>query len=85
MLKFKEFTIKRPITQIEIESGADAIYTLCQLEKYFGYREIEILKDLKTVEINHDVPSGYKILRFYDSNGNGFEGGKTPNGYSITC
>ena len=85
MLKFKEFEIARPITEIEIENGADAIYTLLQLEKYFGYREIEILKDLKSIEINHEVPQGYHILRFFNSGGEGFEGGRTPNGYSITC
>jgi len=85
MLKFKEFEIARPITEIEIENGADAIYTLLQLEKHFGYREIEILKDLKSIEINHEVPQGYHILRFFNSDGEGFEGGKTPHGYSITC
>lgn len=85
MIRFSKFSIKRLITEIDIEQGSDAIFILLRLEKYFGYREIEILKDLKTIEINHEVPTGYHILRFYDSNGNGFEGGKTPNGYSITC
>jgi hypothetical protein len=30
------------------------------------------------------VPEGYTIYRFFDKDGNGFEAGKTPNGYSIT-
>lgn len=78
------FKIQRSIDQITIESGSDAIFTLMKLESQINYREMEILKDLVEIKINHDVPSGYHILEFYDSQGNGFEGGKTPYGYSIT-
>lgn len=86
MLKLTGFEIDRPITEIDIENDSDAIYTILRLEKEvgFGYREIEILKDLKTIEINHDTPQGYHILKFYDSNGCSFEAGQTPNGYKIT-
>jgi hypothetical protein len=50
----------------------------------FGYREIEILNNLESIERNYEVPEGYYILRFFDKDDNGFEAGKTPNGYSIT-
>ena len=75
---------KIPIESTEIEPGSVAIFTLCKLESQLEYREIEILKDLKVVKINHEVPAGYHILEFYDSQGKGFEAGKTPSGYSIT-
>ena len=58
--------------------------TVKSLSNQFAYRENAIIKDLASIEINKEVPEGYYILRFYDSKGNGFEGGKTPNGYSVT-
>ena len=78
------FKIKRSIDKIIIESGSDAIHTLLKLESQINYREMAILIDLVEIKINHDTPIGYHILEFYDSNGNGFEGGKTPSGYGIT-
>ena len=89
MLKLKNetvgaFKIKRNINEIRIENGADAIHTILKLESQFNEREKEILQDLIEIRINHNVPTGYHILEFYDSKGNGFEGGKTPHGYSIT-
>ena len=67
------------------ESQAKTIISIFKSRKELGFRENEILNDITTIEKNNDVPEGYIIYGFYDSNGNGFEGGKTPNGYSITC
>ena len=50
----------------------------------FGYREIEILENLESIERNYNVPNGYYILRFFHKDGNIFEAGMTPNGYKIT-
>ena len=54
------------------------------LNKELCYRENEILSDLKTVIKKKDIPNNYLIYEFYNSNGEGFEGGYTPNGMSIT-
>ena len=47
-------------------------------------REFEILENIAEIRKNENVPEGYFILEFYGYNGNGFEAGKTPSGYSIT-
>lgn len=49
-----------------------------------SYRELEILNDLKAIERNGNVPSNYIIYEFYNSKGEGFEAGVTPNGVGIT-
>ena len=53
-------------------------------KKCFNYRELEILRNLTEVIKKIDVPSHYFIYEFYDSEGNGFEAGYTPNGMGIT-
>ena len=45
---------------------------------------MEILNNLTEVIKKKDVPSNYLIYEFYDSEGNGFEAGYTPNGMGIT-
>lgn len=55
------------------------------IKKDISYRERFILDDLKEVIKKDSVPEGYFILEFYASNGEGFEAGLTPHGYSITC
>ena len=50
----------------------------------FAYREIEILNDLTEVAKKKDAPSNYLIYEFYNSKGEGFEAGYTPNGMGIT-
>jgi len=50
-----------------------------------SYRENTILQNLAEVQKNDKVPEGYLIYSFYSVNGNGFEAGQTPSGYSITC
>ena len=53
-------------------------------KKCFNYRELEILSNLTEVIKKIDVPSNYLIYEFYDSEGDGFEAGYTPNGMRIT-
>lgn len=50
----------------------------------FAYRELEILNDLVEVAKKKDAPSNYLIYEFYNSKGEGFEAGYTPNGMGIT-
>ena len=47
-------------------------------------REFSILENIEEIKQNKEVPKGYFILEFYGYNGNGFEAGLTPSGYSIT-
>jgi len=65
-------------------SQFDIRHTIKGIKKDIGYREQNILDNLDSIEQNTEVPEGYRIFRFFDKNGNGFEAGKTPNGYSIT-
>lgn len=69
------------------ENGANegtAKMIINMLKNEFGYREKEILLNLKSVEQNKEVPEGYTIYRFYNKNGEGFEAGSTPTGYRVT-
>jgi hypothetical protein len=74
-------------TNVRFTNGANkatAEIILKGVAKDLGYREEAILADLAEVEQNAEVPNDYIIYDFYDSNGDGFEAGKTPAGYSIT-
>lgn len=82
---FQSYNIKDSLQRAyDLIHDMDIATIIHKLEHEFGYRETEILKDCANIERNYEVPKGYHILRFYDSKGNGFECGKTPNGYSIT-
>jgi hypothetical protein len=50
-----------------------------------GFRELDILENLTEIEKNNHVPTDYTIYKFFNEFGDGFEAGKTPRGYSVTC
>lgn len=54
------------------------------ISKDLAERENNILDNLAEVEQNNYVPAGYTIYEFCDKNGDSFEAGKTPAGYSVT-
>jgi hypothetical protein len=73
---------------IKFKNGANketARTILDGIKKDISFRENTIVQNLATVERNKETPAGYIIYSFFDNAGNGFEAGKTPAGYSITC
>ena len=76
------------INSVKFTNGANietAKTMLDGVKKDISYRENTIMQNLSSVEKNNEVPKEYEIYSFYDVSGNGFEAGKTPSGYSITC
>jgi hypothetical protein len=73
--------------EVQYKNGADrqtAETIIKKLSDQFGFRELDILENLTTVEKNNNVPANYIIYKFFNEIGEGFEAGKTPRGYGVT-
>lgn len=73
--------------EVQYKNGANrqtAETIIKKLSDQFGFRELDILENLATVEKNNNVPSDYTIYKFFNEFGEGFEAGKTPSGYGVT-
>ncbi len=78
----------KSLKSVNFKNGANketAREILEGVKKDISCRENIILQNLASVEKNNEVPADYVIYSFFDQKGNGFEAGKTPLKYSITC
>jgi hypothetical protein len=84
-----QFTLNHIARQGKPQSIIKKISEALKRKDMLGYRELEILLNVKEVKQNTEVPNQYYIFEVYDHNGNGFEFGKTIHDigydeYSIT-